>query len=108
MLYILLTPYLCFIFFLYLDLYVLGDDALISKGIFHANQTTSALRVWLVSLNIFKPLSIFITDCSKAVLLLWIIFVIYVSCLSLLWDLVCSLLPRDHLLGKGQPLGSLV
>ena len=29
-LYLLLSPYLCFIFFLYLDLYVLGDDALIS------------------------------------------------------------------------------
>ena len=26
-LYILLSPYLCFIFFSYLDLYVLGDDA---------------------------------------------------------------------------------
>ena len=29
---LLLMPYLCFIFLLYLDLYVLGDDALISKG----------------------------------------------------------------------------
>ena len=28
--YLLLSPYLCFISFLYLDLYVLGDDALIS------------------------------------------------------------------------------
>ena len=28
--YIMLSPYLCFISFLYLDLYVLGDDALIS------------------------------------------------------------------------------
>ena len=28
--YLLLSPYLCFIPFLYLDLYVLGDDALIS------------------------------------------------------------------------------
>ena len=28
--YLLLNPYLCFISFLYLDLYVLGDDALIS------------------------------------------------------------------------------
>ena len=31
---LLLTPYLCFISFLYLDLYVLGDDALIIKGSF--------------------------------------------------------------------------
>ena len=28
--YLLLSPYLCFISVLYLDLYVLGDDALIS------------------------------------------------------------------------------
>ena len=28
--YLLLSPYLCFISFLYLDLYVVGDDALIS------------------------------------------------------------------------------
>ena len=28
--YLLLSPYLCFISFLYLDLYFLGDDALIS------------------------------------------------------------------------------
>ena len=32
--YLLLNPYLCFISFLYLDLYVLGDDALISNGSF--------------------------------------------------------------------------
>ena len=29
-LYVLLSPYFCFISFLYLDLYVLGDDLLIS------------------------------------------------------------------------------
>ena len=32
--YLLSSPCLCFISFLYLDLYVLGDDALISKGSF--------------------------------------------------------------------------
>ena len=32
--FLLLSPYLCFISFLYLDLYVLGDDALISKWYF--------------------------------------------------------------------------
>ena len=31
---LLLSPYPCFISSLYLDLYVLGDDALISKGSF--------------------------------------------------------------------------
>ena len=32
--YLMLSPYLCFISFLYLVLYVLGDDALINKGSF--------------------------------------------------------------------------
>ena len=32
--YLLLSPYHCFISLLYLDLYVLGDDVLISKGSF--------------------------------------------------------------------------
>ena len=32
--YLLLRPYLCFISLLYLDLYILGDDALISLGSF--------------------------------------------------------------------------
>ena len=42
--YLLLSPYLCFIFLLYLDLYVLGDDALIIKlGVFHANQISMCL-----------------------------------------------------------------
>ena len=46
--YLLLSPYLCFISLLYLDLYVLGDDALIK---------TSELRVRLAPLNQFKPSS---------------------------------------------------
>ena len=33
-LYLLLSPYRCFMSFLYLDLYVPGDDALICKGSF--------------------------------------------------------------------------
>ena len=43
---------------------------------------------------------------SKAILLLWILFAICVSCLSCC--LVCSLQPCGHLLGKGLPLGSFV
>ena len=42
--YSLLSPYLCFISLLYLDLYVLGDDALISKGSF---MQTKYLCVWI-------------------------------------------------------------
>ena len=48
----------------------------------------------------------YFTDRSKAVLLLWILCVIYTSCLS--FCLICSLQPCGHLLGKGLPLGSLV
>ena len=32
--YVPLSPYICFISYLYLDLYLFGDDALISKGSF--------------------------------------------------------------------------
>ena len=52
--------------------------------------------------------SVLFNDRSKAVLLLWILFVIYVSCFSFLCCRVCLLQPCDHLLGKGLPLGSLV
>ena len=41
--FLLLSPYLCFFFFLYHDLYVLGDDALISKGVIYAIQTFMCL-----------------------------------------------------------------
>ena len=41
--YLLLSPYLCSISLLYLDLYVQGYDALISKGVFHANQISMCL-----------------------------------------------------------------
>ena len=55
----------------------------------------------------FKPSSNFLTDRSKAVLLLWILFVICVSCLSVI--LSCLFLqPCGHMLGNGWPFGSLV
>ena len=41
--YLLLSPYLCFISLLYFDLYILGDDAVISLGVFHANQISMCL-----------------------------------------------------------------
>ena len=45
--YILLSPYLCFISFLYLDLYVLGNDAWIRKESFMPTKqlSTTELRV---------------------------------------------------------------
>ena len=71
----------------------------------------SELMVRFLTMNMFKPSSncmLCFTDHSKAVLLLWILFVTYVSCLFLLCCLVCSLQPCDHLLGKSWSLGSLV
>ena len=41
--YLLFSPYLCFIALLYLDLYVFGDDALISKGSFIQTKYLCAL-----------------------------------------------------------------
>ena len=57
----------------------------------YVSWSTSKLSVRLVPLNMFKPSSNFFTERPKAVLLLWILFVIYISGLSLLCRLVCSL-----------------
>ena len=47
-LYLLLSHYFCFISFLYLDLYVLGDDALISKGPFMQTKYICILiHIWI-------------------------------------------------------------
>ena len=50
----------------------------------------------------FKPFSNFLTDRSKAVLLLWILFFCYLCFVS--YCHVCSLQPCCHLLGKCWPL----
>ena len=65
--------------------------------------STSELRVRLALLNMFKLSS----DCSKAALLLWIVFIAYVSRLSLLYCHVSSLQPYDNQLGKSWSLVSL-
>ena len=62
-------------------------------GIFHANQTSTCLdpHGWYRETSLSPLVKIFLL-----VLLLWIIFVIYGSCLSCF--LVCSTHPCDHLL----------
>ena len=61
--YLLLSSYLCFISFIYLDLYVLGDDALISLGTFMQTKRLCVLiHIWTKGevsalLNRFKPSS---------------------------------------------------
>ena len=72
-----------FISFLYLDSYVLGDDALISQGSFMQTKYLCVLINGEVGapLKRFTPSSKSIfTDRSKAVLLLWIVFISYASC----------------------------
>ena len=45
---LLLSPYPCFISVLYLDLYVLGDDALISQGSFRQTKYLCVLiHIWI-------------------------------------------------------------
>ena len=81
---LLLSPYLCFISFLYLHLYVLGDDAMISLGSFmqtkhvYVSWSTSELRVRLVhrKTGLSPPVKYF-TDRSKAVPLLWTFYVFF-------------------------------
>ena len=46
--YLLLSAYLCFISLLYLDLYVLGDDAFISQGSFMQTKHLCVLiHIWI-------------------------------------------------------------
>ena len=104
--YILLSPYLCFISFLYLDSYVLGEDSWTSKGTFMQTKHLCVLidirikgEVGIVE-HVYKPSGNFLTDCSKAALLLWILFVICV-CHTVL-SVSCSLVvtsweKADHL-----------
>ena len=106
-----LSPYFWVISFLYLHLYVIGDDALISYGFFmptkhlcvviHIWTKGEAGALWIR----FKPSSKNFTDRSKAVLLLWIIYVISQSCIWNAFVRVCLLILCGHLLGKGWPRG---
>ena len=59
----------------------------------------SEVGVWLVPSGVFGSSSYFLTDRSKALLLLWSLFVVCVSCLTLSQCIVCFLQPCDHLLG---------
>ena len=76
----------------------------------HTRELNSACTKWFkhssIFFYLFKPSSIF-NDRSPAGLLLWIFFVIYVSCLSLLCCLVCSLQHCDHLLEKAYLLARM-
>ena len=55
--------------------------------------------------KLVKPSSIFLLTVPRGAFL-WILFIIYVSCLS--YCLVCSFKPCGHLLEEGYSLGCLV
>ena len=74
----------------------------------YVSWSISVIRVRLIPSNMFKPSCNFLTDHSKLVLLLWIIFVICVLCMSLSYCRVCSLQPYGYLLGMGWPFCSLM
>ena len=74
-------------------------------GVIHANQTSMWLDphlnegwCWCRETGLSSPVKYF-TESSMAELLLWIICVFCVMCFSCFC--VCSLLPCNHLLGKG-------
>ena len=106
--YLLLSPYLCFISFLYLDLYVLRDDASISLGSFKQTKHLCVLiYIWTkgevgAPLNRFKPSSkIFywpFQGGTSFVDLLWFFCLVFAMHL---FASVCMCL-----LGKGWPVGS--
>ena len=114
-----MSPYLCFITFLYLDLYVLGEDALISWGSFMQTKHIFVfIHIWTkgevgAPLNRFKPSSkIFLLTIPRQCffceyfMLILSCFVI-LSCTSVcLCLVVCLYVLCGHLLGKGWPLGS--
>ena len=91
---VLVSPYLCFIAFLYLDLYVLGDDTLISYASYMQTKYICVLINILTKGELgapwyrFKPSSKYFTDSFKAVLLLWtlyaisVLFFVMLSCAS--------------------------
>ena len=109
-LYLLLSPYLCFVSFLYLDLYVLGNDASISLVSF---MRTKHLCI-LIHIRIKGEASAVKHVSALKWFFYWPFYggasFMYLLCFMLIfiYFLVCSLHPCDHLLGKGWPLDSLV
>ena len=100
--YLLLRPYLCFVSFIYLDLYVLGDDALISEVLLckpniYVSWSTSELRVRLASWNWFKSSSkIFYWPFQCDTFTFCGSFMLFLSCVWFAFMRVCLLMPCGH------------
>ena len=83
--YLLLSPCLCFISFIYLDLYVLGDGALVGWVVFHASHTSECLGPhlawgwdWRAVDRFGSSSGVFFTDPSGAGLLLLVVCPVFV------------------------------
>ena len=73
----------------------------------YVSWSTSELRVRLARRKTgLCPQVKYFTDRSKAVLLSWIFYVFFLSCVCYAFARVCLYMPCGHLLGKGWPLGS--
>ena len=92
--YLLLSPYICFISFLYLDLYVLGYDALISKRSFmQTKYLCVSIHIWTkgevsAHLNQFKTSSkIFLLTVQRRC---FFVDHLICYCMSVCWCLVVT------------------
>ena len=109
--YLLLSPCLHFISLLYLDLYVLEDDALISKGSFIQTKYLCVLtHIWIkVEVGAVKPVKALQWNIywpSQASTSFVDPLCFFLSCVCYTFVRVCLYVPSGHLLGKGWPLGS--
>ena len=101
-----------FFAFLYLNLYVLGDHALLSYGSFMQTKHLCVLiHIWTkgevsASWNWFKPSSkIFLLTVPMRCFFCGS-YMLFLSCFCYAFVHVCLLTPCGHLLIKGWPLGS--
>ena len=105
--YLLLSPYLYFISFLYLDLYVLGDDALISyESYMETKHLCVLIHIWTKA-EVGTPFNWF--KSSSKIFLLIVprrcffggLFTLFLSCFCYAFVGICLLMLCGHLFGKG-------
>ena len=112
-----LDPLVLFCILLNCILVVLSDTQILCLEIIFSNVISIIIRI-LTPFNCFSeyikvqgqisstyhqnwPPVKYFTDCSKAVLLLWIFYVFVLSCVCYVFVCVCLYVPCGHLSGKG-------
>ena len=109
--YLLSSPYLRFISY-YLDLYVLGDDAMISYGSFMQTRHLYVLIHIRTKGEVGTPWNRFKPSCKIYLLTFsWWCFIcgsftLFLSYFCYAFVRICLLMSCGHLMGKGWPLGS--